>query len=135
MVCGRGLYETWGPEFQKILPSLRTLTYEAKRTLNLPRRARAQAAKELPLVVSSIGIGAKSVPRGSLRGGVQCSQRRSQGGEQGSGRCRFSGGGQGEAALIPTVFIKLPSVSINTLPPQYGYTTLQQIPRSPPLSV
>jgi len=58
----------WDPSTQEILPSFRTLTNEAGRTLDLPRHG---AARALPLVVNGVGCG--SIRRG--RGGDWYSQR------------------------------------------------------------
>ena len=76
-------------QFQKIVPSLRTLTYEAERTLDSPaqRAARAQA----PGCQSS---SCRSVRRG--RGRDQYSQQRSSGGEWVSGHPRLFKGEHGE---------------------------------------
>ena len=38
LVGGGGFYDNWNLESQEILPSLRTFTNEAERTLDLPRR-------------------------------------------------------------------------------------------------
>jgi len=79
VVGGGGFRKLWDPSTQEILPLLRALTYEAERTLDLPRHG---AARACPLVGpfeeegESIGI-ASDV-------------------EGGSGPPRLSKGGQGE---------------------------------------
>jgi len=47
--------QTLGPRAQEILPSLRTTTNEAKRTLDLPTRRSRQGKK--PLVVNGVVVG------------------------------------------------------------------------------
>ena len=53
--CGRWrITHTLGPRAQEILPSLRTLTNEAERTLDLPTRRSRQGK---PLVVNRVVVG------------------------------------------------------------------------------
>ena len=55
VVGGEGLHDNWDLGSQKILPSLRTSTYEAERTLDSPRRLSRQGTS--PLVVSVVVVG------------------------------------------------------------------------------
>ena len=68
VVGGGGFHDNWDLGSEKILSSLRTLTNEAERTLDLLRRRPGHK----PLVVNVVVAG--SVRRG--RGGDRCSQRR-----------------------------------------------------------
>jgi len=62
----------WNPSIQEILPSFRTLTNEAERSVDLPRHG---ATRALPQRLCLNGIGCGSVRR--RRRGYRCSQRRS----------------------------------------------------------
>jgi len=52
---GWRITQTLGPRTQEILPSLRNLTNEAERTLDLPTRRNLQGQK--PLVVNGVVVG------------------------------------------------------------------------------
>jgi len=55
VVGGEGFHDNWDLGSQKILPSLRTSTYEVERTLDSPRRLSRQGTS--PLVVSVVVVG------------------------------------------------------------------------------